>query len=127
MHITSIIYVSIGASLGAVLRYFFGIILNGFFPTIPLGTLTSNILGGFLMGVFLALTRVYPLIPEVIRLSIVTGFLGGLTTFSTFSAELFTLLSFQQYFFAFLIILAHLGGSIIATYLGFFSVKFFLF
>jgi len=79
------------------------------------------------MGAFLAFTRVFPIIPEVIRLSIVTGFLGGLSTFSTFSAELFTLLSFQQYFFSALLILAHLGGSIIATYLGFFSVKFFLF
>ncbi|MBM3207696.1 MAG: fluoride efflux transporter CrcB [Chlamydiae bacterium] len=126
MSFFSLLYISIGASLGAILRYFLGLFLNGIFPSIPLGTLASNILGGFLMGVFLGIAKMYPLIPEAFRLAVATGFLGGLTTFSTFSAELFTLLSFQQYFFSISIIVAHVLGSVIATFLGVFSVKYFL-
>ncbi|MBS0627929.1 MAG: CrcB family protein, partial [Verrucomicrobia bacterium] len=81
-----ILSISASASLGALLRFWLGISLNPIFPTIPLGTLAANVIGGFLMGVFITITKNHVYIPEVIRFAIATGFLGGLTTFSTFSA-----------------------------------------
>lgn len=79
--------IGIGAALGAWLRWWFGLMMNSIFPTIPLGTLAANILGGFLIGLFMAVTRNHTFVPETTRLAITTGFLGGLTTFSTFSFE----------------------------------------
>lgn len=119
----AIISIGIAAAFGAWLRWWFGIILNPIFPTIPLGTLAANIVGGFLIGVFIAVTRNHTYIPETTRLAITTGFLGGLTTFSTFSGETVTLLSHQEYFWAGVIIIAHVGGSILATLFGFFLIK----
>jgi CrcB protein len=118
----ALISIGIGAALGAYLRYALGLIFTPIFPSIPLGTLIANLVGGLLIGVFMGLTKNYN-ISEPLRLAIVTGFLGGLTTFSTFSAETVTLLSHQQYFFAGLIILGHVGGSIICTILGIYLVK----
>jgi CrcB protein len=119
--------IGIGATLGAWLRWWFGLTMNSIFPTIPLGTLTSNILGGFLMGLFMALTRNHAFIPETARLAIMTGFLGGLTTFSTFSAETVTLLSNQEYLWTAVIIIGHVVGSILATIFGIYVFKFFTF
>ena len=85
-----------GAAIGAWLRWGFGIALNPVFPTLPLGTLAANLVGGLLMGVAMeVLTRHAVLSPEM-RLLITTGFLGGLTTFSTFSAEVVTLLARKE-------------------------------
>ncbi|MFZ4773641.1 MAG: fluoride efflux transporter CrcB [Chlamydiia bacterium] len=119
--------IGIGATLGAWLRWWFGLTMNSIFPTIPLGTLTANILGGFLMGLFMALTRNHAFIPETARLAIMTGFLGGLTTFSTFSAETVTLLSNQEYLWTAVIIIGHVVGSILATIFGIYVFKFFTF
>jgi len=99
--------------------------MNSIFPTIPLGTLTANVVGGFLIGILMAVTRNHALIPETARLAITTGFLGGLTTFSTFSAETVTLLSNQEYLWTAVIILGHVGGSILATIFGIYAFKFF--
>lgn len=118
-----IVLISLGAAAGALLRWWFGILLNPIFPTIPLGTLTANLVGGFLMGVLMAILRDYSLLPEALRLAIATGFLGGLTTFSTFSAETVTLLSHQQYLWSAVMIIGHVAGSILATILGIYSVK----
>lgn len=118
--------IGIGAALGAWLRWWFGLTLNSIFPSIPLGTLTANIIGGFLMGIFMALTKDHTFLPETLRLAIVTGFLGGLTTFSTFSAETVTLLSHEQYLLGALLIIGHVAGSISATILGIYAVKFIL-
>lgn len=117
--------IGIGAALGAWLRWWFGLTMNSIFPTIPLGTLTTNILGGFLIGLFMAITRNHAFIPETARLAITTGFLGGLTTFSTFSAETVTLLSNQQYIWTAVIIIGHVAGSILATIFGIYVFKFF--
>lgn len=119
--------IGIGATLGAWLRWWFGLTMNSIFPTIPLGTLTANILGGFLMGLFMAITRNHAFIPETARLAIMTGFLGGLTTFSTFSAETVTLLSNQEYLWTAVIIIGHVVGSILATIFGIYVFKFFTF
>lgn len=121
----NIIFIGVGAMLGAWLRWCLGLFLNHLFPTIPMGTLTANLIGGFLMGIFMALTRNHLFLPEVARLGIATGFLGGLTTFSTFSAETVILLSHHEYAWTVGIVSAHLVGSILATIAGIFSVKFF--
>lgn len=121
------ISVGIGAALGAWLRWWFGMTLNHIFPTIPLGTLAANIVGGFCIGIFMAVTRNHTYIPEAARLAMTTGFLGGLTTFSTFSAETVTLLTHQEYSWTAMIITAHLGGSILATIFGMYVVKFLTF
>lgn len=117
------LWIGFGAAAGALMRWWFGLKLNAFFPTIPLGTLTANILGGFLIGMVMEITRTHAVIPENGRLAITTGFLGGLTTFSTFSAETVSLLSHQEYAWTLAIISAHLFGSILATISGIFVVK----
>ena len=108
-----------GAFLGACLRYLLGLGLNGIFPTIPLGTLAANMLGGLLMGLMM---QFQTLSPEV-RLFITTGFLGGLTTFSTFSAETVTLLLRREYAWTFGIVGVHLVGTLGMTLFGFFMVQ----
>lgn len=119
----SALSIGVSAAIGALLRWSFGVLLNPVFPVIPLGTLTANLLGGFLMGIFMAITKNHAFFPEAVRLAITTGFLGGLTTFSTFSAETVTLLSHQEYFWAACIILGHLLGSILATIIGIYTVR----
>jgi CrcB protein len=123
--IYAFVSIGIGAALGAWLRFWFGLTLNSIFPTIPLGTLTANIVGGFLIGLFMAVSRNHTFIPEMARLAITTGFLGGLTTFSAFSAETVSLLYSQEYLWASCIIIGHVVGSILATILGIYSFKFF--
>lgn len=123
MIVSSILSVSIGAAIGALLRWWLGGMLNYIYPPIPLGTLTSNLVGGFLMGIFMAVTKDHLFLPESARLAITTGFLGGLTTFSTFSGETVSLLSHQEYFLSFAIIFGHVVGSILATIFGIYTVK----
>lgn len=123
MNAFSIFSICAGASAGALLRWWFGSIFNPIFPSIPLGTLASNIIGGFLMGIFMGVTKDHLFIPETARLAITTGFLGGLTTFSTFSAETVTLLSHQEYLMTAVIIIGHVAGSILATIFGIHTVK----
>src|SRR5579864_1998340 len=100
-----------GAALGAWLRWGLGIALNPLFPTVPMGTLTANLLGGFIIGVTMSVDE--PLgFPPALRLLITTGFLGGLTTFSTFSAEIVTLALRAQYAWAAGAAALHLAGSL---------------
>ncbi len=114
----AVLAVGAGAAAGAWLRWWLGIVLNPLLPTLPLGTLAANLIGGGLMGVALAaLTHFEALAPEM-RLLITTGFLGGLTTFSTFSGEAVTLLARQQHAWAAALIAAHVIGSIAMTFAG---------
>lgn len=123
MSLASVLFISIGASLGALIRWWLSLTMNAIFPTIPLGTLAANIIGGFLMGVFMGITRGHAFIPEAARLAVATGFLGGLTTFSTFSAETVTLISNQEYFWTCAIVIGHVAGSLLATICGIYTVK----
>src|ERR1700731_1321853 len=102
--------VALGGAIGALLRWLLGILLNPMFPTIPLGTLAANLIGGFLIGIMVGLLKAFPFFPEVVRLGVITGFLGGLTTFSTFSAETVHLISTKSYYYALASIGAHVGG-----------------
>ena len=120
--LNSILAICLGASLGAVLRWLLGLSLNSLFPAIPLGTLIANLIGGYLIGVAVALFAAYPVLAPEWRLLVITGFLGGLTTFSTFSAEVVSLLQEGRMFWAGLAISAHVLGSLLMTLLGFASV-----
>ncbi len=110
--------VGVGAALGAWLRWGLGTLLNPLFPTLPLGTLAANLTGGLLMGLAMGAFAHYQALSPEIRLFITTGFLGGLTTFSTFSAEASTLLLRQQYAWFAAHVLLHVAGSLTATLAG---------
>ena len=112
-----------GAFLGACLRYLLGLGLNSVFPTIPLGTLAANLLGGLIMGVTMAWFTQFQSLAPAVRLFVTTGFLGGLTTFSTFSAETVTLLLRRQYAWMAGIVGLHVIGTLSMTVLGFFLVQ----
>jgi fluoride exporter len=125
MNSNSWVAVGGGAAVGAWLRYFFSLHFDSLFHFIPLGTLASNILGGFLMGFAVAyFNQKVSLAPEI-RLAVTTGFLGGLTTFSTFSAETVTLLIQHEYYWTILIILSHVIGSLSMTALGILAMNYF--
>ena len=123
MTISGFFAVGFGAFAGAVLRWFLGLALNQNFPTLPLGTLAANLFGALLMGFAMGVFAQYEALPAEVRLTVTTGFLGGLTTFSTFSAETVTLLLRHQYAWAGGIIAAHLLGSLLMTLLGFAIVR----
>ena len=123
MDLMSAAAVGAGAALGALLRCWLGAMFNPIFPTLPMGTLAANWLGGFIMGIAMGLIANYQALSPELRLFITTGFLGGLTTFSTFSAETVTLFLRTQYGWAFAAILMHVAGSLTMTLLGFFSYR----
>jgi len=116
--LNSILAISAGASAGAVLRWLLGRSLNALFPTIPLGTLAANLLGGYLIGVAIAVFAALPSLAPEWRLAVITGFLGGLTTFSTFSAEVTTLLQQGRLLWAGAAVSMHVVGSLTMTLLG---------
>jgi fluoride exporter len=120
----SVVAISIGAAVGAVSRWLLGLLFNPLFPTIPLGTLAANLVGGYLIGVALAFFAGNPALAPEWRLLVITGFLGGLTTFSTFSAEVTSLLQEGRWLWAGTAIAAHVCGSLIMTILGLFTVDF---
>ncbi|HVP32241.1 MAG TPA: fluoride efflux transporter CrcB [Steroidobacteraceae bacterium] len=114
----SIAAVSVGSSLGALLRWWLGARLNTHFPPIPPGTLAANLIGGYVVGVAVAFFATYTAIAPEWRLLVITGFCGGLTTFSTFSAELVALLQQGRATWALAAAAAHLGGSLLMTLAG---------
>lgn len=110
--------VGIGGAIGCWMRWLLGALLNPVFPTVPLGTLGANLAGGLLMGCAMGLWDHFQTLPPELRLFVFTGMLGGLTTFSTFSAESTTLLLRQQYLWFGGHVALHLLGSIGMTVLG---------
>lgn len=114
--------IGIGAALGAWLRWLLGLVLNPLFVVLPLGTLAANLLGGYLVGVAVGVFHLNTHYPLAWKLFAITGFLGGLTTFSTFSAEVVERLLAGQLPVALGLASVHLLGSLVATYLGLLTV-----
>lgn len=114
----SLLAISLGAALGAILRWTLSLLFNSCYPAIPPGTLLANILGGFLMGLALCVFAQFPSIGPNWRLFITTGFLGALTTFSTFTTEIGNLLRQDEIWTAALGIALHVGGSLLAFFGG---------
>ncbi len=114
----TILAVAVGAGIGAVLRWWLSARLNALFPTIPPGTLASNLIGAYVVGAAIAFFAGFPAIAPEWRLLIVTGFCGGLTTFSTFSAEMVNLLREGQILWACGELAVHVTGSLLLTFAG---------
>jgi CrcB protein len=123
MPTTGFVAVGVGAVLGAWLRWWLGVGLNAALPNLPLGTLAANVIGGYLVGVAVEYFSLQGGLPVEMRLFVITGFLGGLTTFSSFSAEAVGLLMENRYGWAILLISSHLLGSLLMTVLGIATVR----
>jgi fluoride exporter len=114
----SLLAVSVGGMLGCLMRWFLALVLNRYFPTIPPGTLAANLIGCYVIGLALAIFTANPALPIEWRLFVTTGFCGGLTTFSTFSAEVVILMQSGRLAWAMGAIAMHLVGSLLMTFLG---------
>jgi len=119
----SIVAICVGASLGALLRWWLGAQLNSLFSAVPPGTLAANLIGGYVVGLAIAFFAMYSAIAPEWRLLIITGFCGGLTTFSTFSAEIVTLLQQGRSLWALGAVSLHLFGSVLMTLAGIGTVQ----
>lgn len=111
--------IGLGAAVGAWLRWGLGLLLNPLFLAVPLGTLAANLLGGLLMGAALAWIHAVPEMSPTLRLLLTTGFLGGLTTFSTFSAEGLHLVQRGEWGWLALHTLLHVAGSLAMAWAGY--------
>jgi len=114
----SLVAVAVGGMLGCLVRWCLALFLNRYFPTIPPGTLAANLIGCYVIGLALAIFTANPALPVEWRLFVTTGFCGGLTTFSTFSAEVVTLLQGGRLAWAMGAITVHLVGSLLMTFAG---------
>ena len=119
----SVAAISLGASAGALLRWVFSLTLNSIHFAVPLGTLTANLLGAYLIGLAAAFFSDHLQLAPEWRLLVVTGFLGGLTTFSTFSAEVVEMIQKASIGEAFITVLVHVVGSLALTFLGIWSYQ----
>jgi fluoride exporter len=115
--------VGIGAAIGAWLRWGLSLLFNATLPALPLGTLIANLVGGYLIGLAMGFFALESAVSPEVRLLITTGFLGGLTTFSTFSAESINLFSRGDYGWASVHMLSHVVGSLAMTALGVLTVQ----
>jgi len=122
MQITAFLAIGLGAALGAWMRWGLGLWLNPLFPTMPLGTLAANLIGGYLVGVAVTVFHIHVDLSSEVRLFLITGFLGGLTTFSTFSAEVVALIQRSEYAWAAGAASLHLFGSLLMTGLGIWTI-----
>jgi CrcB protein len=122
MNATAFLAIGGGAVLGAWLRWGLGLWLNPALATMPLGTLAANWIGGYLVGVAVAVFHINAELSPELKLFIITGFLGGLTTFSTFSAEVVTQIQRAEYGWAVATASLHLFGSLLLTGLGIFTI-----
>lgn len=115
--------VGIGGALGCWLRWLLGIALNPLFSNMLLGTLAANLTGGFLIGLAVEYFVHHDSLPPELRLFVIVGFLGGLTTFSSFSSEAVGLMLSREPGWAFVLVAAHLLGSLMMTWLGILSMR----
>jgi fluoride exporter len=115
---SSVLAISVGAAAGALLRWQLNVQMNSLIPVLPLGTLVANLVGGYIIGLAIAYFARAPGIAPEWRLLIITGFCGGLTTFSTFSAEVVTRLQEGRWVWAMVTIAIHVVGSLVMTLAG---------
>ena len=118
--------IGFSAAIGAWLRWMIGAGFTGLFPGFPFGTLAVNLLGGLLMGVSIAFFQSLTNLSEEIKLIINVGFLGGLTTFSAYTADIFALMQKGELYVAILLIFAHIIGALALCYVGFYLTSLFL-
>ena len=119
----SIFAIFFGAGFGALLRAGFNFLTVGSASIVPLGTLLSNLVGGYLIGIAIAFFGNNPSVSPEWKLFVITGFLGGLTTFSSFSAEVVTLMQRGELTWALGTAFLHLMGSLLLTFLGILSYQ----
>ena len=120
-----ILAIALGSTLGGLLRWGLGLKLNNLFPDMPPGTLAANLIAGYIVGVAIAFFAHVPNLSPEWRLLIITGFCGGLSTFSTFSAEIVSLLQRGLYSWAMSAVAVHVAGSLIMTLAGIATVTWF--
>ncbi|MFD1712276.1 fluoride efflux transporter CrcB [Ottowia sp. GY511] len=114
----AVLAICLGACAGALLRWHLGLWLNHAGALMPWGTLAANLIGGYLIGLFIGVLQQHPGIDPTWRLLLVTGFLGALTTFSSFSMEVVDMLMLERWVQALMTATAHLAGSLLMTYVG---------
>ena len=122
----AVLAICLGACAGALLRWQLGLWLNHAGALMPWGTLAANLIGGYLIGLFIGALQQHPGIDPAWRLLLVTGFLGALTTFSSFSMEVVDMLMLERWVQALMTATAHLAGSLLMTYAGLKSAAFFI-
>ncbi len=118
------LYIGLAAALGAWSRWGIGILLNAMYPLFPLGTLTANLIGGYLTGISMGAFELFSELNPDLKLIINIGFLGGLTTFSAFTAEVFQLLQKNELVASLTLVTLHVIGSLLMAYLGWLSISF---
>ncbi len=116
-------YIGLAAAMGAWSRWGIGILLNAMHPVIPLGTLTANLVGGYFMGISMGAFELFNVLSPDLKIIINIGFLGGLTTFSAFTAEVFQLLQKNEFVASLTLIALHVIGSLLMAYLGWLSIS----
>jgi len=116
-------YIGLAAAMGAWSRWGIGILLNAMHPVIPLGTLTANLVGGYFMGISMGAFELFNDLSPDLKIIINIGFLGGLTTFSAFTAEVFQLLQKNEFVASLTLIALHVIGSLLMAYLGWLSIS----
>lgn len=119
----TLVAIAIGGSAGSILRWLLSVRLNATFPSLPPGTLTVNLVGGFIIGGAMAYFLRNPELDPAWKLLIITGFCGGLTTFSTFSLEIVGLMQSGNYLWAMISVFTHVIGSLLMTFAGFWLIS----
>ena len=117
------LYIGLAAAIGAWSRWSIGILLNTMHPIFPLGTLTVNLIGGYLMGISMGAFELFSELSPDLKLIINIGFLGGLTTFSAFTAEVFQLLQKNEFVASLTLVALHVIGSLLMAYLGWLTIS----
>ncbi|MGJ8525870.1 putative fluoride ion transporter CrcB [Halomonadaceae bacterium LMG 33818] len=115
----TLLAVALGGGVGSVVRWWLGLRMNAINPYLPLGTLTVNLAGGLIIGLLIAFFARVPSLDPVWKALLITGFCGGLTTFSTFSAEVVSMLYTGRYGWGLTIAATHLFGTLLMTYVAF--------
>lgn len=119
----NLLYIGLAAAIGAWTRWGIGILLNTMHPIFPLGTLTVNLIGGYLMGISIGAFELFGKLSPDLKLIINIGFLGGLTTFSAFTAEVFQLLQKNEFVASLTLVALHVIGSLLMAYLGWLTIS----